>query len=199
MVQTFEETTHKKLSLYNFVNHYKFDINDIYKKDVSFYRLLTEAGIKNFREKSSIENAIVGRLKNLLTINSPKFINYIKSILNSDNVIHNELLDRMTYYSLFNKTPEKEGFINIIEALDFVKNSECLNYEINEICNCPNCDGKIVEKKSKRGKIFYGCNNYPKCKTAYWDMPIGEACPKCGKMLVTKKDKVKCSECDYEK
>ena len=71
--------------------------------------------------------------------------------------------------------------------------------EVVEITECPNCEGKIIEKKSKRGKVFYGCNNYPKCKTAYWDMPIGEACPKCGKMLVTKKDKVKCSECDYEK
>ena len=135
MLQKFEETTHKKLTLYNFVNHYKLDVNDIYKKDVSFYRLLTEAGIKNFSEKAPIENAIVGKLKNLLTINSLKFINYIKHLLNNDNVVHNELLDRMTYYTLFNKLPEKEGFNNIIEALDFVKNSECLNYEINEICN----------------------------------------------------------------
>ena len=71
--------------------------------------------------------------------------------------------------------------------------------EVTEITNCPNCEGKIVEKKSKRGKVFYGCNNYPKCKTAYWDMPIGEKCPKCGKMLVKKKDIIKCSECDYEK
>ena len=71
--------------------------------------------------------------------------------------------------------------------------------EIIEITNCPNCDGKIVEKKSKKGKVFYGCNNYPKCKTAYWDMPIGETCPNCGKMLVKKKDIIKCSECDYEK
>ena len=135
MLQKFEETTHKELTLYNFINHYKLNINDIYKKDVSFYRLLTEAGIKCFTEKNSIENAIVGRLKNLLTINSPKFINYIKSLLNYENINHNELLDTMTYYTLFNKLPEKEGFKNIIEALEFVKNSECLNYEINEICN----------------------------------------------------------------
>ena len=135
MLQRFEETTHKELTLYNFINHYKLNINDIYKKDVSFYRLLTEAGIKCFTEKNSIENAIVGRLKNLLTINSPKFINYIKSLLNDENINHNELLDTMTYYTLFNKLPEKEGFKNIIEALEFVKNSECLNYEINEICN----------------------------------------------------------------
>ncbi len=71
--------------------------------------------------------------------------------------------------------------------------------EIKEICNCPNCDGKIIEKKSKRGKIFYGCNNYPKCQTAYWDQPTGELCPKCNSMLTIKKDKIKCSNCDYIK
>ncbi len=68
-----------------------------------------------------------------------------------------------------------------------------------EITNCPNCDGKIIEKKSKRGKVFYGCNNYPTCKTAYWDIPTGEMCPNCGKMLVKKKETIKCSECDYVK
>ena len=64
---------------------------------------------------------------------------------------------------------------------------------------CPNCDGMIVEKKSKRGKVFYGCNNYPSCKTAYWDKPTGELCPKCNKMLTEKNGKIKCSECDFEK
>ena len=71
--------------------------------------------------------------------------------------------------------------------------------QVVEICDCPNCSGKIVEKKSRKGKIFYGCNNYPKCKTAYWDKPIGEACPECGKMLTEKNGNVKCSECDYTK
>ena len=68
-----------------------------------------------------------------------------------------------------------------------------------EVCDCPNCGGKIIEKKSRRGKVFYGCNNYPKCKTAFWDKPTGEVCPECGKLLLEKKDKIKCSECDYEK
>ncbi len=67
------------------------------------------------------------------------------------------------------------------------------------ICDCPNCDGKIVEKKTRRGKIFYGCNNYPKCKTAYWDKPTGEKCPECGNMLTEKKDQIKCSSCHYTK
>ena len=68
------------------------------------------------------------------------------------------------------------------------------------VCDCPNCeDGKIIERKSKRGKIFYGCNNYPKCKPAYWDKPTGEKCPECGSMLTEKKDKIKCSSCDFTK
>ena len=71
--------------------------------------------------------------------------------------------------------------------------------QVVEICDCPNCSGKIIEKKSRKGKLFYGCNNYPKCKTAYWDKPIGEACPECGKMLTEKNGNVKCSECDYTK
>ena len=71
--------------------------------------------------------------------------------------------------------------------------------EVLEICDCPNCGSKIVEKKSKRGKVFYGCSNYPKCKTAYWDKPIGEKCPECGEMLTDKKGTTKCSSCDYTK
>ncbi len=71
--------------------------------------------------------------------------------------------------------------------------------EETEIIDCPNCDGKIVEKKSKRGKIFYGCNNYPKCKTAFWDKPITEKCPNCEHNLTEKNNKIKCSNCDFIK
>lgn len=68
-----------------------------------------------------------------------------------------------------------------------------------EIMPCPKCGGKIVEKKTKKGKIFYGCNNYPKCKLATWDKPTGELCPKCGGILLENKDNVRCMECDYLK
>ncbi len=68
-----------------------------------------------------------------------------------------------------------------------------------EVCDCPNCDGKIIERKSKRGKVFYGCNHFPKCKTAYWDKPTGEKCPECKSMLVEGKDGIKCSSCTYKK
>ncbi len=69
-----------------------------------------------------------------------------------------------------------------------------------EVCDCPKCGGKIVERKTKRGKVFYGCGNFPKCKVAVWDKPTGELCPECHSLLVEDKDKnVKCSACDYVK
>ncbi|MBQ9013794.1 MAG: type I DNA topoisomerase [Bacilli bacterium] len=69
-----------------------------------------------------------------------------------------------------------------------------------EVCDCPKCGGKIVERKTKKGKIFYGCGNFPKCKVAVWDKPVGELCPECHSLLVETKDKkIKCSACDYEK
>ena len=71
--------------------------------------------------------------------------------------------------------------------------------EVVEIMDCPLCDGKIVEKPTRRGKVFYGCTHYPKCKFATWDKPTGEMCPDCGKALVEKSGKEKCSECEYEK
>ena len=68
----------------------------------------------------------------------------------------------------------------------------------NIVCDCPKCDGEIIEKKTKRGKIFYGCNKYPKCDVALWDKPTGKLCPNCNSLLVEKKDMIKCSSCDYE-
>ena len=68
-----------------------------------------------------------------------------------------------------------------------------------EIMPCPQCDGMIIEKKTKKGKIFYGCNNYPKCDFATWDEPINEKCPNCESILTKKGKKIKCSKCDYEK
>ena len=66
---------------------------------------------------------------------------------------------------------------------------------------CPKCGkGEIVEKKTRKGKIFYACNRWPKCDFALWDKPIKETCPKCGSLLVeTKRKQIKCSnkECDY--
>lgn len=67
------------------------------------------------------------------------------------------------------------------------------------IMKCPKCDGNIIEKNTKKGKIFYGCDNFPKCKFALWDKPVNEFCPKCNEVLVEKNNIIKCSSCDYAK
>ncbi len=47
---------------------------------------------------------------------------------------------------------------------------------------CPKCGGRIIEKISKKRKVFYGCENYPECDYAIWDKPIADKkCEKCGK------------------
>lgn len=68
--------------------------------------------------------------------------------------------------------------------------------QVKEIMDCPKCGGKIIEKKTKRGKIFYGCNNYPKCKYASWDKPTGNLCKECGEPLVEKNDSETCPNCN---
>jgi len=88
------------------------------------------------------------------------------------------------------------------------KYPDCKNtkpYSIGISCPKEGCGGVIVEKKSKKGKIFFGCSNYPKCKFAAWDKPVKEICPQCGaKILVLKESKSKgeyllCLKCKYEK
>jgi DNA topoisomerase-1 len=78
--------------------------------------------------------------------------------------------------------------------------------EIGIKCPEPDCSGTIVERKSKRGKIFYGCSRYPDCTFASWDKPVGKSCPDCeSKYLVEKETKkegkfIKCPsrECNFK-
>ena len=67
------------------------------------------------------------------------------------------------------------------------------------LADCPKCDGHIIERKTKRGKSFFGCSSYPKCDYASWYKPTGESCPECGDLLVEKKDEVVCNKCEYKK
>jgi DNA topoisomerase-1 len=75
--------------------------------------------------------------------------------------------------------------------------------EIKTNLKCPKCkEGDIIEKRTKRAKIFFGCNKYPDCDFALWDKPTGELCPTCTHPLVFgTKGITKCSnkECDYVK
>ncbi|MFM9327125.1 type I DNA topoisomerase [Paenibacillus mesotrionivorans] len=68
---------------------------------------------------------------------------------------------------------------------------------------CPSCNtGNIVERRSKKGRVFFGCDRYPDCDFVSWDRPVGRNCPECGQMLITKTNRsgtvIQCSKCDYK-
>jgi DNA topoisomerase-1 len=84
---------------------------------------------------------------------------------------------------------------------------ECRNTKpiVKEVgVECPQCKtGSIIERKSKKSRVFYGCSRYPECEYVSWDKPIARPCPKCGQLLVEKRRKkqgvsVACTQCDYQ-
>ncbi len=66
-------------------------------------------------------------------------------------------------------------------------NSNGSGKTIGVACPEKNCSGEIVERQSKRGKIFYGCNRFPECNFATWDKPVDKACPACGAAFLVAK------------
>lgn len=113
-----------------------------------------------------------------------------------------------------NEKCEKCGSPMIFKIGPYGKYMQC----VNENCNnrktyhkstgvtCPKCgEGEIIERKSKRGTIFYGCNKYPQCDFVSWYEPVIEKCPQCGSMLVKKLSKkmtkLDCTnpKCNYTK
>lgn len=67
---------------------------------------------------------------------------------------------------------------NIVKTLDILKDVKC-----------PKCDGSVVVRKTKKGRLFYGCSNYPNCNFISWYQPTDEKCPQCGGVLFKKKGK----------
>lgn len=65
--------------------------------------------------------------------------------------------------------------------------------------SCPNCGGDIVIKKTQKGRKYYGCMNNPECDFMSWQKPSGKLCPKCGKMMLEKGNKLVCmdNKCGY--
>lgn len=90
---------------------------------------------------------------------------------------------------------EKCGSDMIFKTGPYGKYMECTNaeckhrkpYRKSTGVKCPKCgEGMIVERKSKRGTVFYGCDKYPSCDFTLWNEPTGEKCPECGSLLVKK-------------
>ena len=62
---------------------------------------------------------------------------------------------------------------------------------------CPECGHDLVERRTRKHRIFYGCITYPECEYSVWNRPLPTPCPLCGGMLVEdKKGWVKCTKCE---
>lgn len=106
---------------------------------------------------------------------------------------------------------EKCGGDMIIKTGPYGKYLECVSCQNRKSfvrstgVTCPKCGkGQIVERKSKYGKMFFGCNKYPDCDFVLWNEPTGDVCPKCGSLIVKRimknGEKLECSNrsCDYK-
>ena len=105
------------------------------------------------------------------------------------------------------ETCEACGTPMVIKSGRFGEYLSCPNCKKNKpivkaVGVCPRCGKPVAEKRSKAGKIFYGCTGYPECNFMSWDIPTDKKCPKCEHFLYLKNNKsgkyYKCSECDYE-
>ena len=83
---------------------------------------------------------------------------------------------------------------------------ECKNTKaIPTGVHCPQCGKELVQKRSRRGKVFYGCSGYPDCNFALWNRPVAKECPQCKKPFLVEKyskqsgNQLACSdkECGY--
>ncbi|MCX6009906.1 MAG: type I DNA topoisomerase [Chloroflexi bacterium] len=74
-----------------------------------------------------------------------------------------------------------------------------MSFVVKTGVSCPQCGKELVERKTKKKRIFYGCSGFPQCQFAVNSRPVPQPCPQCGKLLITYRDGwVKCTACQYK-
>jgi DNA topoisomerase-1 len=88
-------------------------------------------------------------------------------------------------------------FGKFIACSDYPNCKNAKSFMVKVGVGCPQCgQGEMVEKRSKRGRVFYSCSRYPECEFAVWQRPLPTPCPRCGRMLVEAgRDQAKCTGC----
>jgi len=73
------------------------------------------------------------------------------------------------------------------------------SYLLKTGVKCPECGGELVERMSKKKRVFYGCSGYPECNFATFYRPLSDPCPKCGSLLTLYRGRfTRCTKCDYK-
>lgn len=74
-----------------------------------------------------------------------------------------------------------------------------MSFVVKTGVSCPQCGKELIERTTKKRRIFYGCSGFPQCKFAVNRRPVPQSCPQCGKMLIIYRDSwVKCTACEYK-
>jgi DNA topoisomerase-1 len=102
-------------------------------------------------------------------------------------------------------TCEKCGSPMVVKTGRFGKFIACSNfptcrnskpYTIKTGAKCPQCGGDLLERRTRKGRTFYGCANYPQCRFSVWQRPLSRACPACGGLITEAgKNKTRCVQC----
>ncbi len=104
---------------------------------------------------------------------------------------------------------EKCGSPMVVKFGRYGKFIACSNYPacrntksfaVKTGAHCPRCGGDLVERKTRRNRIFYGCANYPTCNFSVWNRPLATPCPNCGGLLTVqdRQSVAKCTQCEEE-
>lgn len=105
------------------------------------------------------------------------------------------------------ETCEKCGSPMVIKRGRFGKFLSCSNFptckhakpiQTQIDANCPRCGSRLVERRTKRKRTFYGCSAYPDCDFAVWEKPLPVPCRECNGLLVPKGDVAKCTQCGQQ-
>lgn len=123
---------------------------------------------------------------------------FYKDFAKNLEIAHEELAELNIEDEVSDTPCDKCGTMMVIKFGRFGKFLACPNYPeckntkaiLTEIgVPCPDCkDGQIVERRTKRGRLFYGCANYPDCHFSSWKRPVNERCPHCEQLLVMAKN-----------
>ncbi|SHK30487.1 type I DNA topoisomerase [Tepidibacter formicigenes] len=181
--------------------------------------LVTEIMEENFQKFVDLD--FTAEMENMLDLveegekNWKEVVKQVYEPLEEAIEIAKEKIEKVTIEQETDEICEKCGSNMVIKYGRFGKFLACKNYPeckttkplLNKAgVKCPKCEeGEIIIRKSKKGRVFYGCSRYPECDFISWNKPTGEKCKKCGDYLVykeTKKEqKIVCSnkECDFEK
>ncbi|MCR6513842.1 DUF3427 domain-containing protein [Clostridium sp. LY3-2] len=156
-IKNFKSDTDLELNFYNFISYYNLSLIDFYGKsgDRSFSRLLVDAGEKeDFNE--NLEKDMTKKLKNLFSINSRRFIDFILKLINGRVEFNNMssediLMAYMFYYTMFDASPEKLGYTDLKDGInDLLKNTNMIN-EVKEILEFNYNNISFIDKKVDLG------------------------------------------------